>query len=272
VFYTMSAIVKVATLALAAYNTVATLVIGTKKTLALVGAVYTAVTKSATAATLASAVASKVAALGMLKFLGVIGLVGAAIAAVVAALDQLLKLVDEVGGWGGLWEGVKSTFTEGSFFAGVDEHMNKKARERAKGAAAREAATGGVASEMGVIGTESFMRGILDQIPALEKDLGGVGEIGGSAFMQSIIDTMPGLQAELDRLNVPRIVIEHQAVGADSGSAQMVSPSERVAHSISETTSTTKAEVTVKAPPGSAVTKPPKGNGFGLKVQPSGAM
>src|SRR5690606_8094481 len=91
VFYTMSSIVKVATLALAAYNTVATLVIGTKKTLALVGAVYTAVTKSATAATLASAVASKVAALGMLKFLGVIGLVGAAIAAVVAALDQLLK-------------------------------------------------------------------------------------------------------------------------------------------------------------------------------------
>lgn len=60
--------------------------------------------------------------------------------------------------------------------------------------------------------------------------------------------------------------------GADSGSAQMVSPSERVAHSISETTTTTKAEVTVKAPPGSAVTKPPKGNGFGLKVQPSGAM
>lgn len=273
VFYALSAAVKVATLALVVYNGVAKTVVGTKKALALAGAVYTAVTKSATAATLASAVASKVAALGMLKFLGVIGLVGAAIAAVVAALDQLLKLVDEVGGWGGLWEGVKSTFTQGSFFAGVDEHMNKQARERAKGAAAREAATGGVASEIGAIGTEGFMKGILDQIPALEKDLGGVGEIGGSAFMQSIIDTMPGLQAELDRLNVPRIVIEHQAVGgSDPGVAQMVSPSERVAHSISETTATTKAEVTVKAPPGSAVTKPPKGNGFGLKVQPSGAM
>lgn len=117
------------------------------------------------------------------------------------------------------------------------------------------------------------MKGILDQIPALEKDLGGVGEIGGSAFTKSIIDSMPGLQAELDRLNVPRIVIEHQAVGgSDPGVAQMVSD-RSVMHDIRESIQTTESRLTIEDRTGKATLTTPKRSGIELRQPaPSGAL
>jgi hypothetical protein len=51
----------------------------------------------------------------------------------------------------------------------------------------------------------------------------------------------------------------------------MVTPQERVAKSVSETTTTNKGELTVKAPPGAVShVKAPKG--MPIKLQPSGAF
>lgn len=70
---------------------------------------------------------------------------------------------------------------------------------------------------------------------------------------------------------------EIDGVGGDvrgAPSAQVVSPQERTARTISETTNTTNAEVTVRAGEGTTaeVTRRPRGNGVGLNVQPSGAL
>lgn len=266
VFYGIRAAVKAAMVMTAIYN-------GVVATATFLHGLYSAAALASSMAGLTFAGVLKAIALAALPALKVLGLVGAAILAIAAAIDQLLKLVDEVGGWGGLWAGAKSLLTEGSFFAGVDEHMNEQARKRAKAEAARAKATEHIAPEIGAIGTESFMKGILDQIPALEKDLGGVGEIGGSAFTQSIIDTMPGLQAELDRLNVPRIVIEHQAVGgSDPGVAQMVSD-RSVMHDIRESIQTTESRLTIEDQSGRAKLETPKRSGITLRQSaPSGAM
>lgn len=51
--------------------------------------------------------------------------IGAAVAAIVVAIDQIKKLADELGGWGGL-----AAFATGGFDA-ADERMNQKAREEA---------------------------------------------------------------------------------------------------------------------------------------------
>jgi TP901 family phage tail tape measure protein len=58
---------------------------------------------------------------------------------------------------------------------------------------------------------------------------------------------------------------------APSNQSQMVTPQERTARSISESTETTKAEITLKDETGSAqVTKPPKAKNVSIKLQPSG--
>lgn len=58
---------------------------------------------------------------------------------------------------------------------------------------------------------------------------------------------------------------------APANQTQMVTPQERTARSISESTETTKAELTIKDETGTAqVTKPPKAKNVSIKLQPSG--
>lgn len=60
---------------------------------------------------------------------------------------------------------------------------------------------------------------------------------------------------------------------APANQSQMVTPQERTALSISQTTETTKAEITLKDETGTAqVTKPPKAKNVSIKLQPSGAF
>ncbi len=60
---------------------------------------------------------------------------------------------------------------------------------------------------------------------------------------------------------------------ADPGAPQMVSPQERFAQSVSETTTTTSAEVTIRDETGrAAITKPPRRGTIGMTLAPSGAL
>jgi len=60
------------------------------------------------------------------------GLAGvAAIAGAGAAVDQSQDLAKASGGWGGLWAGIKEVYGgRKSFFGGVDDYMNKQARDK----------------------------------------------------------------------------------------------------------------------------------------------
>ena len=62
------------------------------------------------------------------------------------------------------WRSCLDNVTAGLEFRGV---AREEARKKAKSRQARETASGGEAGEMGAIGTEGFMKGILDQIPDL---------------------------------------------------------------------------------------------------------
>jgi hypothetical protein len=64
-------------------------------------------------------------------FLVTVAAIAAAIAAIVVAYQQWTELSKQTGGLGGAWEGVKSAFTKGSFFSGVDADLNRKAKEEA---------------------------------------------------------------------------------------------------------------------------------------------
>jgi len=58
-----------------------------------------------------------------------------------------------------------------------------------------------------------------------------------------------------------------------SSQPQVISPSDRIAQSISETTTTQQSEVTIRDTTGKAtITKKPAGGGIGLRVAPSGAF
>jgi hypothetical protein len=60
-----------------------------------------------------------------------VGLAGAAaVGSVAMAVGQAQDLAKASGGWEGIWEGVKSTFSGDGFAKGVDDFQNKKALER----------------------------------------------------------------------------------------------------------------------------------------------
>lgn len=68
------------------------------------------------------------------------GLPGAAVGALLGAANASDNMVQRnMGGWGGFGAGFKSLFTDGSFFKGVDEHLNSQARERAQAKATETA-------------------------------------------------------------------------------------------------------------------------------------
>ncbi len=56
----------------------------------------------------------------------------AAIGSLVILWKQLDELATQTGGWVGIWEGIKSTFSGDGFFAGADENLNRKAKEEAR--------------------------------------------------------------------------------------------------------------------------------------------
>jgi TP901 family phage tail tape measure protein len=103
-----------------------------------------------------------------------------------------------------------------------------------------------------------------DQYQSLDKSMGNVG-VGGT------IDKM----WEMGTLDV--FAAYDAAANEDAiARSQMVSPQERTAQSISETntntTTTDRAELTIKAPPGSTMTKPKTGPAAGVKLVPTGAF
>lgn len=85
----------------------------------------------AAAAWTAGQLAAAAASGGVMGLAAALGAVAAAVAAVVVAWQQFSSLLDEVGGWSGLIEGVKSLASTGDFFKGVDAEANAKARRAA---------------------------------------------------------------------------------------------------------------------------------------------
>lgn len=79
-----------------------------------------------------TAAANAVAAGSLAPFLLTLLAVGAAIGGIVLAYKAWTDLVQQTGGAGGVWEGVKSFAKGDGFFEGVDQHLNDQARAAAK--------------------------------------------------------------------------------------------------------------------------------------------
>lgn len=104
-----------------------------------------------TAAAWAAGQASAILFSGSLTTMaGAAGAAAAAIGAVWLAVDQFRKLLAEVGGWEGLFGGVKSLLGGEGFFAGVDAEANRKAKAEAAQRLAAAAKRTGDTGEFGI--------------------------------------------------------------------------------------------------------------------------
>jgi hypothetical protein len=224
---------------------------------------YQTATKVGVGSTLALSFASKAAtadmviakaaafgAAGGFKALAVgAGAAAAAVGALMVAHDQWNKLMAETGGWEGFKAGIGGLLNEGSFFKGVDDFMNEKARnaalEPAQPATALQPEMSELNKQLDALQIPGFDMAMLEQ---------RLGALGGE------LGTKPG---------------SDQPAGAKSpqGEPQMVTPQERVARTISEqkTEHKEQVEINIRAPAGVADVKQPKaGSKTKVKVTPTG--
>lgn len=88
-----------------------------------------------------------------------------------------------------------------------------------------------------------------------------------TAAFSTVVDTIGGI------VNFVRGVGREELSGGEGEGAQMVSPQERTARSISETTTTERADVTIRDQTGRAeVTRRPQGRMVNLRLQRTGAL
>lgn len=280
VFYSIALAVKVARVAMIAFRTaviVSAFVVRQLRIALIAGQlafwVFSGSTIGATYATHGFAAATKAAGLALLPFLKILGLIAAAIAAVLIAMDQWKKLMNEIGGLESFKAGAWSFIKGEGFFKGMDEHLNEEARRRAAGQQARHAATGPAAPEIGVIGTEKWMEGLDRFKEEFDRELEETSVAGGSAFSRSIIEGMPAIQAELDRLEMPRFIVEHMArdISPETHSPHMRAATEQTRHLEERRT---EARVVIQDDTGRAIVAqpPPKRGGLSLSLQPSGGL
>lgn len=242
------------------------------------------------------------AATGMSAFALTLGAVAAAATAVYLAVKQFLALLDEAEGKGGLI-GVMSLLMPLSApvsAAMLKQHQDRLARERAAargpyqrvapvaaGATAKAAETaeamgegtgtrwvetaGGLMPDMAselqktldMLGTQtSDQTSMMSDLQKSMSSLGNLGDLGALTGEQA--DSQASIAESMQR-----------AADAQEQLTKLLTPGERVSRSVAEIIKKEKveAEVTIKDETGKAhVTKSPKGKGFGIRVQPSGAF
>jgi len=217
------------------------------------------------------------AATGMGAFAATIAAAAAAVGALYLAFKQLQGLEDETEGLGfvGL---LKQMWNQGTLdpAEALNTYQNMEAIERKvqRNVNARAKRRAGFASEQGGTETGRGTRWVetaagampqtafdtqkfSDAMSQVQKSLGAIGSQGQGEDQASMQEAM------------------RRSAEAQEQLVKLVTPGERISRSVTEAirTERTEAEVTIKDETGRAsVTKAPRGKGFGLRVQPSGAF
>jgi TP901 family phage tail tape measure protein len=285
VFYALKTAVTVAQVAIAAYGIAAQAVTGV---IWLYNAATTATTVSqvtATAATVASRVATVASTLAQGALSAATWVYNAAITAGTFAstgftVSQIASKVAQVASTVATWA-ITAAQTAYNFAVGAGA-LGLGAITAAFAASVPAAGAAAVATGTATLALGPFLIAVgaaaaavaaltlaWNQYQSLDKSLGDVG-VGGT--VERMWD-----KGSLDFFGAYDEVANEKAAERARNRPQMVSPQARTAAAISETntnaTTTNKSEVTIKAPAGAArVTKPSKGPGTTLKLQPSGGM
>lgn len=255
IFYAWSTAIKIARLAMATYELAI-------KAVSVAKAVFTGVAWLATnavkafqvgqylagIATTAMATATGGATAAVSAFIIPVLAAVAAIGALMLAYTQWKKLSADTEGLG-VTGTIGQMVEQGTWdpFKAVDTYQNEQAKKRAAASPA---------SDM------QAAAGVTDISKLSESSVGDLAKLteGGVKGIETL--TLGALQN-----------IQNQAAAGPPPNPQVVSPMAGVSRSIEESTSTSRGEVTIVDQTGKAkITKPAKGSGFALTLQPSGGF